>query len=74
MDSLAGLGGNLQTTPTTHTLESIKDLTFGLNIQTYRKVASSNTSCLEVYFRLFQIAYERNFQFLCTVCDLLTKS
>ena len=55
MDSLAGLGGNLQTTPTTHTLESIKDLNFSLDIQTYRKVASSNMSRLEAHAGFFRL-------------------
>ena len=32
----------------------------------YRKVASSNTSCLEARAGFFQIAYEGDFQSLCT--------
>ena len=38
----------------------------------YRKVASSNTSRLEAHAGFFQIAYEGDFQFLCTV-ELLKK-
>ena len=33
----------------------------------YRKVASSNTSCLEAHADFFQIAYEGDFRVLCTV-------
>ena len=38
----------------------------------YRKVASSNTSRLEAHAGFFQIAYEGDFQSLCTV-ELLKK-
>ena len=36
-------------------------------MHTYRKVASSNTSRLEAHAGYFQIAYEGDFLFLCTL-------
>ena len=37
------------------------------SVEEYRKVASSNTSCLEAHADFFQIAYEGDFRSLCTV-------